>query len=273
MHQNIQGKNVRITENVRSYIAEKVQNIKVHTENIIETNVVCEFMHGEYFVLATLTFAKKIFHTKEKDKDLYAAIDSVFSKIEREARRIKEKSKHIRDSGSTKDLTKEDSDRDNENPHHIVTVGVYEKPLLSYDALFTFSKSSKKYFAYLPIKQEADLYTVKVGHYPEFLFKHENDDFYSVSIDEEANFAKGFNLIENASWNIKKVVLGMNNIDYSSSEKYAIKEFNVGEAVGFLMDEENTSDYIVYINSVTDKPEALYRESEHAFILIRLFNI
>ena len=271
MHQNIQGKNVRITKNIRSYIAEKIQNIKVHTENIIEANVVCEFMHGEYFVLATLTFAKKIFHTKEKDKDLYVAIDSVFSKIEREARRIKEKSKKSRSLSSTKDLTEENEN--NENPHHIVTVGVYEKPLTSYDALFTFSKSKKKYFAYLPIKQEADLYTVKVGHYPEFLFKHENDDFYSVSMDEEANFAKGFNLVENASWYIKKVVLGINNIDYSSSKKYAIKEFNVGEAIGFLMDEKNTSDYIVYINSVTDKPEALYRESEHAFILIRLFNI
>lgn len=271
MHQNIQGKNVRITKNIRSYVAEKIQNIKVHTENIIEANIVCEFMHGEYSVLATLTFAKKIFHTKEKDKDLYAAIDSVFSKIEREARRIKEKSKKSRSVGSIKDLSEEDTH--NENPHHIVTVGVYEKPMTSYDALFTFSKSKKHYFSYLPIKQESDLYSVKVGHYPEFLFKSENGDFYSVSMDEEANFAKGFNLIENASWYIKKVILGINNIDYSNSKKYAIKEFNVGEAIGFLMNEKNTSKYIVYINSVTDKPEALYRESEHAFILIRLFNI
>lgn len=269
MHQNVQGKNVRITDNVRSYIAEKIQHIKVHTENIIEANIICEFIHGEYFVEATLGFSKRIFHTKDKDKDLYAAVDSVFSKIEREVKRVKDKARH--DHTSTKDLSEEDGEV--KNSYHIVTAGVYEKPIMAYDALFTFDKSKKHYFSYLPIKQEHDSYSVKVGHYPEFLFKCERGDFTTIAFDENVNFSKGSTLIQDASWYIKKPVLGISNIDYSSIEKYDMKEFNVGEAVRFLMDNTNGVKYVVYINSVTDKPEALYRESESTFVLIRLFDI
>ena len=91
MHQNIIGKNVRITKNVREHIANKMQNIKIHADRIIDANIICDYMHGEYTVQGTIAFGKKVFHDKEKEKDLYVAIDAMFQKIEREIRKSKER--------------------------------------------------------------------------------------------------------------------------------------------------------------------------------------
>ena len=78
MHQNIIGKNVRITKNVREHIANKMQGIKIQADRIIDANIICEHIHEKYIVHGTITFGKKVFHDEEKEKDLYVAIDMMF---------------------------------------------------------------------------------------------------------------------------------------------------------------------------------------------------
>ena len=91
MHQNIIGKNVRITKNVREHIANKMQGIKIQADRIIDANIICEHIHEKYIVHGTITLGKKVFHDEEKEKDLYVAIDMMFQKIERKIRKAKEK--------------------------------------------------------------------------------------------------------------------------------------------------------------------------------------
>ena len=115
--------------------------------------------------------------------------------------------------------------------------------------------------AYLPIKQGEDLFSIKIGKFPVFLFKGNDNKVLEVyNKDEEY-------------WNIDEVsVTPDNHIDASKSENYLIKEYNVSEAVNYLT--ENTDKkFVVYISSITEQAEALYKESDSSFVLIRMFDI
>lgn len=257
MHQNIIGKNVRITKNVREHIANKMQNIKIHADRIIDASIICEHKHGEYTVQGTIAFGKKAFHDKEKEKDLYAAIDTMFQKIEREIRKSKEKNID-RSQRAVVDKTIQAEEED--NTYSINSIGIYEKPLDELDAVLLFKSDKKPYMAYLPIKQGEDLYSIKIGKFPVFLFKGNDNKVFEIYNNEEY-------------WNIDEVsITSDNNIDASKSENYIIKNYNVSEAVNYLT--ENTDKkFVVYISSITEQAEALYKESDNSFILIRMFDI
>ena len=256
MHQNIIGKNVRITKNVREHIANKMQNIKIHADRIIDANIICDYMHGEYTVQGTIAFGKKVFHDKEKEKDLYVAIDTMFQKIEREIRKSKERNI---DKSQRAVVDKSMQNYEEDDAYSITSAGIYEKPLDELDAVLHFKSDKKPYMAYLPIKQGDDLYSIKIGKFPVFLFK-DNDKVLEVYYNDEY-------------WNIDEVsVTPDNNIDASKSENYLIKEYNVSEAVTYLT--ENTDKkFVVYISSITEQAEALYKESDSSFVLIRMFDI
>ncbi|MEI0550154.1 ribosome-associated translation inhibitor RaiA [Brachyspira intermedia] len=258
MHQNIIGKNVRITKNVREHIANKMQNIKIHADRIIDANIICDYMHGEYTVQGTIAFGKKVFHDKEKERDLYVAIDAMFQKIEREIRKSKERNI---DRSQRAVVDKSVQTEDDDDAYSINSVGIYEKPLDELDAVLHFNSDKKPYMAYLPIKQGEDLFSIKIGKFPVFLFKGNDNKVLEVyNKDEEY-------------WNIDEVsVTPDNHIDASKSENYLIKEYNVSEAVNYLT--ENTDKkFVVYISSITEQAEALYKESDNSFVLIRMFDI
>ena len=258
MHQNIIGKNVRITKNVKEHIANKMQNIKIHADRIIDANIICEHMHGEYTVQGTIAFGKKVFHDKEKEKDLYVAIDAMFQKIEREIRKSKER--NIDRSQRAVVDKSIPTDDDDENTYSINSVGIYEKPLDELDAVLHFNADKKPYMAYLPIKQGEDLYSIKIGKYPVFLFKGDDNKVLEIYHNDEY-------------WNIDEVsVTSDNNIDASKSETYLIKEYNVSEAVNYLTDNPDKK-FVVYISSITEQAEAVYKESNNSFVLIRIFDI
>ncbi|MEI0606355.1 ribosome-associated translation inhibitor RaiA [Brachyspira pulli] len=257
MHQNIIGKNVRITKNVRQHIANKMQNIKIHADRIIDANIICDYMHGEYTVQGTIAFGKKVFHDKEKEKDLYVAIDAMFQKIEREIRKSKERNID-RSQRAVVDKSVQTDDED--DAYSITSVGIYEKPLDELDAVLHFNADKRPYMAYLPIKQGDDLYSIKIGKFPVFLFKGDDNKVLEIYYNEEY-------------WNIDEVsVTPDNNIDASKSENYLIKEYNVSEAVNYLTDNPDKK-FVVYISSITEQAEALYKESDNSFVLIRMFDI
>ena len=252
MHQNIIGKNVRITKNVREHIANKMQNIKIHADRIIDANIICEHMHGEYTVQGTIAFGKKVFHDKEKEKDLYVAIDAMFQKIEREIRKSKERNI---DRSQRAVVDKSMQTEEDDNAYSINSIGIYEKPLDELDAVLHFNGDKKPYMAYLPIKQGEDLYSIKIGKFPVFLFKGNDNKVLEIYNDED-------------HWNIDEVrVTSDNHIDASKSENYLIKEYNVSEAVNYLTENADKK-FVVYISSITEQAEALYKESDNSFVLI-----
>ena len=101
MRFNIHGSKVKITPSIKSYMQEKLGKLDKYFENPDEVtaNVVARIRGLEQIVEVTIPVKKITIRNEESNSDLYAAIDLVVDKLERQIRknktRIKKKIKNI----------------------------------------------------------------------------------------------------------------------------------------------------------------------------------
>lgn len=88
---NIRGNKVEITEPIKNYIEEKIGRLDKYFENpeSLTANVLVRIRGIEQIVEVTIPAKKVILRGEDRNKDLYAAIDLVSDKIERQIRKNK----------------------------------------------------------------------------------------------------------------------------------------------------------------------------------------
>ena len=88
---NIHGSKVKITKPIKSYIEEKLGKLDKYFENPdeITAHVQVRISGLDQIVEVTIPARKMILRREERDKDLYAAIDLVCYKLERQIRKNK----------------------------------------------------------------------------------------------------------------------------------------------------------------------------------------
>ena len=95
---NIHGRKLEVTESIKNYIEEKIGRLDKYFENPedITATVLIKLRGKDQVVEATINANKFILRGEESHKDLYASIDKVSDKIERQIRKNKTKlmSKH-----------------------------------------------------------------------------------------------------------------------------------------------------------------------------------
>lgn len=91
MRFNIHGKKVEVTEAIETYIETKIGKLDKYFENPEEltATVVIRIRNTEQIVEVTIPAKGVILRAEESHKDLYAAIDLVSEKIERQIRKNK----------------------------------------------------------------------------------------------------------------------------------------------------------------------------------------
>ena len=89
----IRGKKLEVTESIREYIEEKLGRLDKYFENPdnISCNVLIRLSGTAQVVEVTINTHGLILRGEEKNKDLYASIDIVTDKIERQIRKNKTK--------------------------------------------------------------------------------------------------------------------------------------------------------------------------------------
>jgi putative sigma-54 modulation protein len=91
MHISITGHHLELTEALRSYVSEKFQKIERHVENVIDVHVVLSVEKLEQKAEATIQLNGAKIHAEDVQPDLYAAIDGLIDKLDRQVLRHKEK--------------------------------------------------------------------------------------------------------------------------------------------------------------------------------------
>ena len=88
---NIHGQKLEVTDAIRSYIEEKIGRLEKYFENPSEltANVVIKMRGRDQVVEVTIPAPKLILRGEEASNDLYASIDLVSDKIERQIRKNK----------------------------------------------------------------------------------------------------------------------------------------------------------------------------------------
>src|SRR5574344_1700496 len=89
----IRGSKIEVTKAIKNYIEEKIGRLDKYFENPkeITANVVVRVKDIEQIVEVTIKTSKFVLRGEERNKDLYAAIDLVSDKVERQIRKNKTK--------------------------------------------------------------------------------------------------------------------------------------------------------------------------------------
>ena len=91
---NIHGKNIEVTDAIRGYIESKIGRLdKYFKDTDLEAIVNLRVRGKEQIVEVTIPANKMVLRAEEKHNDLYAAVDLVSDKLERQIRKNKTKAR------------------------------------------------------------------------------------------------------------------------------------------------------------------------------------
>jgi len=103
MQIHLTGHHVDITEPLRDYVNEKMDRLERHFDNVIDVNVVLEVEKQRHKAEGTLLLSGNRIHAEAVEADMYAAIDALIDKLDRQVVKHKEKvTDHHRSEGSIK---------------------------------------------------------------------------------------------------------------------------------------------------------------------------
>jgi len=91
MQISITGHHVDVTEALRNYVMEKMQRIERHFDRIVNVHVVLEVEKLIQKAEATVQVNGASLFAQEESEDLYAAIDGMVDKLDRQVVKHKEK--------------------------------------------------------------------------------------------------------------------------------------------------------------------------------------
>ncbi len=91
MNLNVTGHHLEVTPAIRDYVGSKMERITRHFDHVIDVNVILSVEKLVQKVEATIHVAGKDIFAESQDADMYAAIDSLADKLDRQVVKHKEK--------------------------------------------------------------------------------------------------------------------------------------------------------------------------------------
>ncbi len=133
MNVTITGRHMEMTEALKAYIESGLKKVKAHFDKVIDVDVVLDVEKHRHIAEVNLHANGVRIHSREASSDMYASVDAVMAKLEKQIRKYKGRiNKHQPRSGR-EDLSyghaiiafqpsngDGDGDADVEQVHHIV---------------------------------------------------------------------------------------------------------------------------------------------------------
>jgi putative sigma-54 modulation protein len=91
MNLNVSGRRLEVTPAILSYLKGKLERVKRHFDHVIDAHVILSVDKLRQKAEVTLRVRGKDIHCASEDQDLYAAIDLLIDKLDRQVLRYKGK--------------------------------------------------------------------------------------------------------------------------------------------------------------------------------------
>lgn len=91
MNLQISGHHLEITPAIRDYATGKLERVTRHFDNVIDVNVILSVDKLKQKAEVTVHLSGKDVHVEAVEEDLYAAIDSLADKLDRQIQKHKQK--------------------------------------------------------------------------------------------------------------------------------------------------------------------------------------
>jgi len=106
MQINITGHNIEITDALRDYITEKMQKLTRHFDHVTNSHVILTLEKLNQKAEATVHASGKDLFAEHASEDMYASVDGLVDKLDRQIIKHKEKiGSHRKKSGGVKNMT------------------------------------------------------------------------------------------------------------------------------------------------------------------------
>ncbi len=103
MQINLSGHHIEVSPALRDYVTSKLQRLERHIDNVTNAHVVLSIEKLQQKAEATLHISGASVFADAVHEDMYAAIDALADKLDRQIKRHKEKRlQHHRSNGATK---------------------------------------------------------------------------------------------------------------------------------------------------------------------------
>lgn len=100
---NIRGENIEVTPALKEYVEKKLSKLERYFDTFPEIKVNLKVYSDKQRVEVTIPFPDLLLRAEETNSDMYAAIDLVVDKLERQIRKHKTKvNRKLREKGSVK---------------------------------------------------------------------------------------------------------------------------------------------------------------------------
>jgi putative sigma-54 modulation protein len=142
-------------EGVKAYVKEKVEKLQKYIENPREVHVVLAVEKFRHIAEITIVGDGGVFNSQGRDNDLYAAIDQMVDKMERQIRERREKVRRKRATPSSSkntlpQSTKAEDGKEEENiPYLIQRKRSIAKPMSLEEALSQLNLSKKDFLVFI----------------------------------------------------------------------------------------------------------------------------
>jgi len=91
MNVQVSGHHVEVTQAIRDYVLSKLERIQRHFDQVIEINVILSVQKLRQKAEISVHLPGKDIHVESDDEDLYAAIDLMMDKLDRQIIKHKQK--------------------------------------------------------------------------------------------------------------------------------------------------------------------------------------
>ena len=172
MKYNIRGDKLEITDAINNYVESKLDRLnKYFKDSDILANVLLRVRGNSQIIEVTIPTDKFILRSEEEDKDLYAAIDLVTDKLERQIRKNKTRLNRQNFDNKYKDfnfdyeVTEEDETTDDEVI--VKRKNIEMKPMDEEEAILEMNLLGHEFFVYkdMHTNKICVLYKRKDGNY------------------------------------------------------------------------------------------------------------
>ena len=91
MNVQVSGHHVEVTQAIRDYVLAKLERVQRHFDHVIDINVVLSVQKLRQKAEIGVHMRGKDIHVESDDEDLYAAIDLMMDKLDRQIIKYKQK--------------------------------------------------------------------------------------------------------------------------------------------------------------------------------------
>ena len=172
MKYNIRGDKLEITDAINNYVESKLDRLnKYFKEDDILANVLLRVRGNSQIIEVTIPTDKFILRSEEEDKDLYAAIDLVTDKLERQIRKNKTRLNRQNANNNLKefnfDYEMTSNEESNEDEIIVKRKNIEMKPMDEEEAILEMNLLGHEFFVYkdMHTNKVCVLYKRKDGNY------------------------------------------------------------------------------------------------------------